>query len=76
MTESATIVQRLWYYCNALRDDGDLDSHYLETLIKLGTSKGMLGVIFHKAQNCIQDPAKLRHLIALNRRSVMAKIGC
>jgi type I restriction enzyme M protein len=29
----------------------------------LGKQKGMLGVIFRKAQNKIQDPAKLRRLI-------------
>ena len=101
--ESATIVQRLWNYCNVLRDDvscgdyveqltyllflkmadeqtkppfrkpsiipedyawpaltsrdgGDLESHYRQTLIELGQSKGMLGVIFRKAQNRIQHP--------------------
>ncbi len=111
--ESATIVQRLWNYCNVLRDDGvsygdyveqltyllflkmadeqtkppfrkpsiipeayawpaltsrdggNLETHYRETLIELGKSKGMLGVIFRKAQNRIQDPAKLKRLIAL-----------
>lgn len=111
--ESATIVQRLWNYCNVLRDDGvsygdyveqltyllflkmadeqtkppfripsiipedfawpaftsldsgELESHYRETLIELGKSSGMLGVIFRKAQNRIQDPAKLKRLIAL-----------
>ncbi|MFH1633489.1 MAG: class I SAM-dependent DNA methyltransferase [Chloroflexota bacterium] len=113
MTESATIVQRLWNYCNVLRDDGvsygdyveqltyllflkmadeqtrppfrklsiipeqytwsaltsrdggELENHYRETLIELGKSRSMLGVIFRKAQNRIQDPAKLKRLIAL-----------
>ena len=32
-------------------------------LEELGTEKGMLGLIFRKAQNKIQDPAKLRRLI-------------
>jgi type I restriction enzyme M protein len=32
-------------------------------LESLGKQKGMLGVIFRKAQNKIQDPAKLRRLI-------------
>ena len=111
--ESATIVQRLWNYCNVLRDDGvsygdyveqltyllflkmvdektkppynkpstipeehawpslqtrdggDLENHYRETLVELGKMPGMLGVIFRKAQNRIQDPAKLKRLIAL-----------
>ena len=107
---SATIVQRLWNYCNILRDDGSLlrrlrRAAYLfccssrwrtsankpspnkapdhsrrtttgpvccrskATLSKSITAtsskrsaseSGMLGVIFRKAQNKIQDPAKLR----------------
>ena len=110
MTSSA-IVQKLWNYCNILRDDGlsygdyveqltfllflkmadeqsrppyskrsavpkgydwpsllaedgdDLEIHYRHVLETLGRQKGMLGVIFRKAQNKIQDPAKLRRLI-------------
>ena len=109
---SQQIVQKLWHYCNILRDDGlsygdyveqltyllflkmahertqipgqpaspipedydwqslldkdgdDLGKHYREMLTKLGEKKGMLGIIFRKAQNKIQDPAKLRRLIA------------
>ena len=34
-----------------------------DTLEELGKRPGMLGVIFRKAQNKIQDPAKLRRLI-------------
>ena len=40
-----------------------LDAHYRHTLDELGKQPGMLGVIFRKAQNKIQDPAKLRRLI-------------
>ena len=106
------IVQKLWNYCNVLRDDGlsygdyveqltfllflkmadeqtkppfnrkalipkDLDwaslvrldgdpleTHYRQILSELGKTKGTLGIIFRKAQNKIQDPAKLRRLIA------------
>jgi type I restriction enzyme M protein len=109
---SSAIVQKLWNYCNVLRDDGlsygdyteqltyllflkmaherteppfkqpsiipegydwpsllelegvPLETHYRKTLETLGREKGMLGVIFRKAQNKIQDPAKLRRLIA------------
>jgi type I restriction enzyme M protein len=112
MTTSATIVQRLWNYCNVLRDDGmsygdyveqltyllflkmadeqarllgkpgsipadhswpslraldgdELELHYRATLAELGKGAGLIPVIFRKAQNKIQDPAKLRRLIEL-----------
>jgi type I restriction enzyme M protein len=108
---SATIVQKLWNYCNVLRDDGmsygdyveqltyllflkmadersqppwsqpspiargydwpallakdgdDLFDHYRHTLERLGAEKGTIGLIFGKAQNKFQDPAKLRRLV-------------
>lgn len=41
----------------------ELEVHYVELLRALGTYKGMLGHIFTKAQNKIQDPAKLYRLI-------------
>jgi type I restriction enzyme M protein len=41
----------------------ELEQHYRETLRELGQQGGMLGLIFEKAQNRIQDPAKLRQLI-------------
>lgn len=107
------IVQRLWNYCNVLRDDGvsygdyveqltyllflkmadeqtkppfnaesiipkkydwnsllkkegdDLETHYRHILEYLAKEKDMLGDIFRKSQNKIQDPAKLRRLIEL-----------
>ena len=37
------------------------NQHYRETLRVLGTRGGMLGLIFEKAQNRIQDPALLRN---------------
>jgi type I restriction enzyme M protein len=109
---SSQIVQKLWNYCNVLRDDGlsygdyveqltyllflkmaheqtlppwnkpsfiprgydwpaldaldgdELETHYRHTLEALGKQSGMLGVIFRKAQNKIQDPAKLKRLIS------------
>ncbi|MBU2573615.1 MAG: type I restriction-modification system subunit M, partial [Elusimicrobia bacterium] len=113
--EASSIVQRLWNYCNVLRDDGvsygdyveqltyllflkmdaenaqlpaalrktslipkdfnwstlvakdgdALEIQYRHTLENLAKQKGMLGVIFRKAQNKIQDPAKLKRLIML-----------
>ena len=40
-----------------------LEGHYRDTLKKLGDEGGMLGLIFRKSQNKIQDPAKLRRLV-------------
>src|SRR5207244_3876998 len=44
-------------------DGDDLESHNRHILTELGKQPGMLGVIFRKAQNKIQDPAKLKRLI-------------
>jgi Type I restriction-modification system methyltransferase subunit len=113
MPDGRQVVQRLWNYCNVLRDDGvsygdyveqltyllflkmadeqtkppfnkpsiipkgydwpsllqkdgdALEAHYRHILETLGKGKGMLGVIFRKSQNKIQDPAKLRRLLEL-----------
>jgi type I restriction enzyme M protein len=43
----------------------ELEVHYVEALRSLGTEKGMLGQIFTKAQNKIQDPAKLARVIEM-----------
>ncbi|MFQ5744545.1 MAG: N-6 DNA methylase [Acidobacteriota bacterium] len=45
------------------KDGDELETHYRHVLEELGTRRGMLGLIFRKAQNRIQDPAKLRRLI-------------
>ncbi|KUJ73043.1 class I SAM-dependent DNA methyltransferase [Thiomicrospira sp. WB1] len=46
--------------------DGDaLENQYRHTLENLGKTGGMLGTIFRKAQNKIQDPAKLERLIKM-----------
>jgi type I restriction enzyme M protein len=42
-----------------------LEAHYLATLHRLGNEPGMLGAIFFKAQNKIQDPAKLARLVQM-----------
>lgn len=42
-----------------------LEAHYLATLQALGKKPGMLGAIFFKAQNKIQDPAKLSRLVQM-----------
>lgn len=111
-SQSRQIVQKLWSYCNILRDDGlsypdyveqltyllflkmaderakssltkrlpiipkrydwqslvskrgrDLHTQYEIVLQNLQNKTGMLGTIFHRAENKIRDPAKLELLI-------------
>lgn len=45
------------------KQGAELEVLYVNTLRELGKHKGMLGQIFTKAQNKIQDPAKLFRLI-------------
>lgn len=47
----------------AARRGAALEGHYVELLRELGTKKGVLGQIFTKALNKIQDPAKLSRII-------------
>ena len=111
MSDSSVLVNKLWAFCNVLRDDGvgtldyteqltyllflkmaheretralnpekivpkecswqlllDAEGQQLEKTYKgiletLAKQSGTLGVIFRKAQNKIQDPAKLKRLI-------------
>ena len=44
-------------------DGAELESEYTRILQGLGREPGTLGVIFRKAQNRVQDPAKLKRLI-------------
>jgi len=51
-------------WADLVKKDGvPLEAQYRETLEKLGQASGMLGLVFRKAQNKVQDPAKLRRLI-------------
>lgn len=45
------------------KDGPELEAHYVLLLNDLGREPGLLGLIFRKAQNRIQDPAKLKRLI-------------
>lgn len=47
------------------KSGSELESHYNTMLRELAKEKGILGQIFVKSQNKIQDPAKLYKLIAL-----------
>lgn len=51
--------------CLCNKSGEPLEAHYLATLHKLGEEPGMLGAIFFKAQNKIQDPAKLSRLVQM-----------
>jgi type I restriction enzyme M protein len=53
-----------WQSLTPLRG-ADLEVHYINTLRELGKEKGILGQIFTKSQNKIQDPAKLYKLVDL-----------
>lgn len=43
----------------------DLETHYVTTLRELASKPDMLGQIFTKSQNKIQDPAKLKRLVEM-----------
>jgi type I restriction enzyme M protein len=45
------------------KDGTALEEHYNATLRELGRTPGLLGLIFRKAQNRIQNPALLRRLV-------------
>ncbi|MYC57135.1 MAG: SAM-dependent DNA methyltransferase, partial [Acidimicrobiia bacterium] len=45
------------------RSGEHLEAQYNETLEKLGSYDGMLGVVFRKARNRVQNPVKLEQLI-------------
>lgn len=110
---SSGLVQKVWNYCNLLRDDGlsygdyleqityllflkmadeyskppfnrdthipkevswqslrgltgsNLEAHYIKVLQSLSKQPGMIGQIYFKAQNRIQNPAQLHRLVGL-----------
>lgn len=47
------------------REGAKLDGHYREILLELGQGAGLIPTIYRKAQNRIQDPAKLRRLVKM-----------
>ena len=121
---SHPLVQKLWSFCDTLRDDGvsygdyveqltyllflkmadenskrsvnpikseipkgydwqsllgksgaELEDHYFSLLRRLSEEPGMLGEIFTKSQNKIQDPAKLYRLVHLIDEETWARLG-
>jgi type I restriction enzyme M protein len=53
----------------------ELEVHYVTLLLELGKKPGMLGTIFTKAQNKIQDPAKLYRLIDMVNETSWVTMG-
>jgi len=53
----------------------ELEVHYVSLLRVLGGMHGMLGQIFTKAQNKIQDPAKLSRLISMIDETSWVTLG-
>jgi type I restriction enzyme M protein len=63
--QSSNIPKGLDWQSLLQKDGDDLEIQYRHLLETLGKGTGILGTIFRKAQNKIQDPAKLRRLIEL-----------
>jgi len=57
------------------KSGAELEEHYAVLLRELGKQEGMLGQIFTKSQNKIQDPAKLFKLINLIDREQWNMMG-
>lgn len=58
-------IPEMYGWSTLISKDGDeLEIQYKHILEDLGKEKGMLGTIFRKSQNKIQDPAKLKRLIS------------
>lgn len=57
------------------RRGADLESHYAQSLRKLADASGILGQIFTKSQNKIQDPAKLYKVIDMVDKEQWSMMG-
>ena len=65
MGDPSTIPDAYAWQGLIARDGPELEGHYRDTLQALGVGSGLIPTIFRKAQNKIQDPAKLRRLVTL-----------
>ena len=65
------------YDWNSLKSKrgAELEVHYVTLLRELANKQGMLGTIFTKSQNKIQDPAKLSRLIELVNETKWVTMG-
>ncbi len=55
-TESAAIVQRLWNYCNVLRDDGVSYGDYVEQFVARASKGGKGKPCPYRKGGCRGDP--------------------
>ncbi len=62
-SEESRIPKGLGWETLRTKDGDELEKHYRHILEQLGSQSGMLGVIFRKAINKIQNPAHLRRLV-------------
>lgn len=63
--KQASIVPQQYSWSSLIKKGGDeLFDDYRRVLDALGKEKGLLGLIFNMAKNNLQDPAKLRRLLA------------
>ena len=62
--EDPTAERADWAHLRSKRGD-ELETFYVRLLRTLSTEPGMLGQIFTKSQNKIQDPAKLARVVGL-----------
>ncbi|MFQ5687190.1 MAG: N-6 DNA methylase [Candidatus Scalindua sp.] len=63
-SNQSSFIPKEYGWQSLLKKDGDdLFDHYRHLLEELGQKKGLLQLIFGRAQNKFQDPAKLRRLI-------------
>ena len=61
-----SIIPKKYDWKSLTSKNGDeLETHYRAVLENLAKESGLLGVIFRKSQNKIQDPAKLQRLVKL-----------
>jgi len=67
-------AQYNWQSLKAKRG-AELEVHYVTLLRELGNRPGMLGQIFTKSQNKIQDPAKLYRLIDMVNETQWVTMG-
>ena len=66
ITKRTSIIPKKYDWQSLVKLNGtDLEEQYRLILTELAKEEGLLGLIFRKSQNRIQDPAKLKRLVTL-----------